>query len=158
MSEEEYNFYEEDEWKEERGAFERTGVGRGTEIEGRGYLQQLQRQLRQEQGDPTEFIESLLAEMRNEYYRIGDRQFPLITLSESEVNFFKEKLTVIPSLGMKNPIGLIFGFYVNTPTGISRTRLKNVETAMEQPQFIEYFRFVKPHDIIRYARLWETVV
>lgn len=148
----------EDEWKDERGAFERTGVGRGTEIEGKGYLQQLQRQLRQDKADPTEYIEALLAEMRNEYYVVGNRRFPLITLSESQVNFFKTKLVLIPALKYKNPIGLIFGFYIRDDDGvISHSKLKQVETAMKHPQF-DYFTYVKPHDLVRYARLWDAVL
>ena len=148
----------EDEWKDERGAFERTGVGRGTDIEGKGYLQQLHRQMRQDRADPTEYIEALLAEIRNEYYDVGNNRFPLLTLSEPQIDFLKTKLDLIPSLKYKNPIGLIFGFYIRDGNGkISISKLKQVETAMKQPQF-EYFKYVKPYDLIRYARLWDDIL
>lgn len=148
----------ENEWKSERDAFERTGVGRGTEIEGRGYLQQIFKRVQQRQADPSEYIEALMAALRDETFIYNSNRVALLPSSENDVRVFKDKLTLIPSLDFKNPVGLIFGYYVFEQGEISRAKLRRVEKAMTDEKFKDYFQFVTPPDIVRYARLWATIL
>lgn len=161
MSDDEYYsdpYNIDDDWKDEKGAFDRVGTGR-TEIEGKGYLQSLERQYAQNRADPDEYIRALIAELRTEIFPLNKKKIQLLPITDGDVEILMDKLSLISRLDYKNPIALIFGFYVYQPDNVvSKSRLKHVNDAMSYEPYEEYFKFVYLYDIIRYVRLWDTVL
>lgn len=158
QNDDDYVYYEdEDRVISERGAYDRVGVGRSTEIEGTGRLQKLAREMEQNRGDPTEYIDALLAELMTQTFKDGNRVRQLLPLTLDQANNLKQRLQDIPSLGYKNPVALLFGYYVASAGNDPRAHLRHVGTAINEVKFDEYFRFIRAPDIFRYARLWGTI-
>ena len=74
--------------------------------------------------------------------------------TEENINDMIELTDNIQLLEFKNPVCLIFGYFVYSKGVIvDKNKLEHVKHAI--PKFNDYFEFVHLQDIVRYARLWD---
>jgi hypothetical protein len=75
----------------------------------------------------------------------------ILNLERSEIPLIISQIKNFPSPGYKNPTGFVLGYWVLQNGKIDEKRLKKVFPILSNLDFP-----VKPHDVIRYARLWLT--
>lgn len=125
-------------------AFERVGFGKlGTNIE--GPIGDKIRRLEQINQDPKERfirkVQAIALEIKNNYNKLSDQ----------DINYIEEKISLVNKPEHKNPLGFVLG-YIGSKGGIIIDK-ENIEEAFLTLKKLSDNTVTEP-DVIRYSKYW----